>query len=354
MRSRKRLLPRGCGAVFSFDLRRRARRGASFIESLKLFSHLANVGDAKSLVIHPASTTHFRMSADDLASAGIGEGTIRLSIGLEDPDDLIEDLSRALLRGGQGLMQLDVAGCATLRVHRHRARSSAHRPASSSSTAPRTITASGRCSRATSRTTASTCSPSTCPATGARPGRRCTVVEAIADWLVRRCSMRRASQASTLVGHSLGALATLELLRGSPARVERIALLGPGGADGGEPTRCSTPPAPTITLAYELIIGWSHSARAPARRQSGAGHVDDRHGVASHGASIPSRRAVRRSHCVRGVRSTAPRPRRPCSARRCSCSAPRDLMAPTKAAQALMRRACGQAGRSRCRRAATR
>jgi len=92
----QRLLPRGCGAVFSFDLRGTREQGRRFIESLRLFSHLANVGDAKSLVIHPASTTHFRMSADDLARAGIGEGTIRLSIGLEDPADLVEDLGRAL------------------------------------------------------------------------------------------------------------------------------------------------------------------------------------------------------------------------------------------------------------------
>ncbi len=92
----KRLLPRGSGAVFSFTIKGTRAQGRKLIEALTLFSHLANVGDAKSLVIHPASTTHFRMSVDDLARAGIGEGTIRLSIGLEDPDDLIEDLSRAL------------------------------------------------------------------------------------------------------------------------------------------------------------------------------------------------------------------------------------------------------------------
>jgi O-acetylhomoserine (thiol)-lyase len=92
----KRLLPRGCGAVFSFAIKGTRAQGRKLIESLNLFSHLANVGDAKSLVIHPASTTHFRMSAEDLRKAGITEGTIRLSIGLEDPEDLIEDLSRAL------------------------------------------------------------------------------------------------------------------------------------------------------------------------------------------------------------------------------------------------------------------
>ena len=91
-----RLLPKGCGAVFTFELKGGKAAGRKFIESLRLFSHLANVGDAKSLVIHPASTTHFRMSVAALAAAGIGPGTIRLSVGLEDPDDLIEDLNRGL------------------------------------------------------------------------------------------------------------------------------------------------------------------------------------------------------------------------------------------------------------------
>jgi O-acetylhomoserine (thiol)-lyase len=92
----KKLLPRGCGAVFSFNIKGDRVAGKRFIESLKIFSHLANVGDAKSLVIHPASTTHFRMDMAALQAAGITEGTVRLSIGLEDADDLIEDLSRAL------------------------------------------------------------------------------------------------------------------------------------------------------------------------------------------------------------------------------------------------------------------
>ncbi|HTQ78017.1 MAG TPA: O-acetylhomoserine aminocarboxypropyltransferase [Burkholderiales bacterium] len=91
-----RLLPRGCGAVFSFDLNGGREAGRRFIEALRVFSHLANVGDAKSLVIHPASTTHYRMSDEDLARSGIGPGTVRLSIGLEDAADLVEDLGRAL------------------------------------------------------------------------------------------------------------------------------------------------------------------------------------------------------------------------------------------------------------------
>ena len=92
----KTLLPRGCGSVFSFDLRGSRAQGVAFIEALQLFSHLANVGDCRSLVIHPASTTHFRMNDAALAAAGIGPGTIRLSIGLEDADDLIADLKTAL------------------------------------------------------------------------------------------------------------------------------------------------------------------------------------------------------------------------------------------------------------------
>jgi O-acetylhomoserine (thiol)-lyase len=92
----QKLLPRGAGSVFSFDMKGSREQGKKFIETLKVFSHLANVGDCRSLVIHPASTTHFRMTDDALAGAGIHPGTIRLSIGLEDADDLIDDLKRAL------------------------------------------------------------------------------------------------------------------------------------------------------------------------------------------------------------------------------------------------------------------
>jgi O-acetylhomoserine (thiol)-lyase len=92
----RRLLPKGAGAVFPFDIKGGRPAGKAFIESLRVFSHLANVGDAKSLVIHPATTTHYRMSDEDLKKSGITAGTVRLSIGLEDPQDLIDDLDRAL------------------------------------------------------------------------------------------------------------------------------------------------------------------------------------------------------------------------------------------------------------------
>jgi O-acetylhomoserine (thiol)-lyase len=89
-------LPKGAGAVFAFDLRGGRDAGRRFIETLQLWSHLANVGDAKSLVIHPASTTHRQLSDEELTAAGISAGTIRLSVGLETLDDLIWDLERGL------------------------------------------------------------------------------------------------------------------------------------------------------------------------------------------------------------------------------------------------------------------
>ena len=91
-----RLYPKGTGAILSFGVRGGREAGRKFIEAVGLASHLANVGDAKTLVIHPGSTTHQQMSAADLAEAGISEELIRLSVGLEDPDDICEDLARAL------------------------------------------------------------------------------------------------------------------------------------------------------------------------------------------------------------------------------------------------------------------
>jgi O-acetylhomoserine (thiol)-lyase len=92
----RRQMPKGAGAIMSFGIKGGRKAGARLIERLKVFSHLANVGDAKSLVIHPASTTHQQMSLEDLAKAGVGEELVRLSIGLEDPQDLSDDLAQAL------------------------------------------------------------------------------------------------------------------------------------------------------------------------------------------------------------------------------------------------------------------
>ena len=92
----KQLLPKGSGAGFSFGVKGGREAGQKFIERLELCSHLANVGDAKTLVIHPASTTHHRMDAQALEAAGISEGLIRISVGIENIDDLIEDVGRGL------------------------------------------------------------------------------------------------------------------------------------------------------------------------------------------------------------------------------------------------------------------
>jgi O-acetylhomoserine (thiol)-lyase len=91
-------MPRGCGSIFTFGIEGGRPAGKRFIESVQLFSHLANVGDAKSLVIHPGSTTHQQMADDDLRATGIGPEMIRLSVGIEDVDDLLWDLEQALDR----------------------------------------------------------------------------------------------------------------------------------------------------------------------------------------------------------------------------------------------------------------
>ncbi|MDX1447917.1 MAG: O-acetylhomoserine aminocarboxypropyltransferase [Acidimicrobiia bacterium] len=96
-----RLLPRGPGAVLAFGIEGGREAGARFIESVEVFSHLANIGDLRSLVIHPASTTHQQMTAEQLEEAGVGEDLIRISVGLEDADDLIDDLARALRAAGK-------------------------------------------------------------------------------------------------------------------------------------------------------------------------------------------------------------------------------------------------------------
>lgn len=99
----KKYLPKGAGSIFSFGINGGLQEGKVFIESLKLFSHLANVADAKSLVIHPASTTHSQLDEKQLKDAGITPDMIRLSIGIEDPDDIINDLDQALNKACGGM-----------------------------------------------------------------------------------------------------------------------------------------------------------------------------------------------------------------------------------------------------------
>ena len=98
----KEQLPKGCGGILSFGVNGGRAAGRKLIEKLTVFSHLANIGDAKSLVIHPASTTHQQMDAAALEAAGVGEDLVRLSVGLEDIDDLIDDLKQALRASQKG------------------------------------------------------------------------------------------------------------------------------------------------------------------------------------------------------------------------------------------------------------
>jgi O-acetylhomoserine (thiol)-lyase len=89
-------LPKGAGAILGFGIKGGVEAGKKFIESLKLFSHLANVGDAKSLAIHPATTTHSQLNEAQQISAGVSPDFIRLSIGIEDIEDILWDLEQAL------------------------------------------------------------------------------------------------------------------------------------------------------------------------------------------------------------------------------------------------------------------
>ena len=91
-------MPKGCGSIMTFGIKGGLNAGERFIEALEFFSHLANVGDAKSLVIHPASTTHRQLSEEDQLKAGISPDMIRLSIGIEDIDDILWDLDQALAK----------------------------------------------------------------------------------------------------------------------------------------------------------------------------------------------------------------------------------------------------------------
>jgi O-acetylhomoserine (thiol)-lyase len=99
----KRYLPRGAGGVLTFGIRGGLNAGRRFIEALELFSHLANVGDAKSLVIHPASTTHQQLTEEERLAGGISDDLIRLSVGLEDIDDILWDLDQALVASAGGV-----------------------------------------------------------------------------------------------------------------------------------------------------------------------------------------------------------------------------------------------------------
>jgi O-acetylhomoserine (thiol)-lyase len=92
------MLSGGYGAILTFGIKGGRDAGQAFISNLELFSHLANIGDAKSLAIHPATTTHSQLNDEELASAGVTPDLVRLSVGIENADDLIKDLEQALAK----------------------------------------------------------------------------------------------------------------------------------------------------------------------------------------------------------------------------------------------------------------
>jgi O-acetylhomoserine (thiol)-lyase len=92
----ERLVPKGAGAVFTFGLKGGYEAGVKLVSGVKLFSHLANIGDTRSLIIHPASTTHAQLTAEQRAAAGAGDDVVRLSVGIEDSADIVADLDQAL------------------------------------------------------------------------------------------------------------------------------------------------------------------------------------------------------------------------------------------------------------------
>jgi O-acetylhomoserine (thiol)-lyase len=94
----QRILSGGYGGLVTFGIRGGVEAGKKFIESLELFSHLANIGDAKSLAIHNASTTHSQLNEEELAAAGVTPDTVRLSVGIEHVDDIVGDLEQALAK----------------------------------------------------------------------------------------------------------------------------------------------------------------------------------------------------------------------------------------------------------------
>jgi len=94
-------LPKGAGSVFTFGLKGGYEAGIKLVESVNLFSHLANVGDTRSLILHPASTTHRQLTDDQREAAGAGPDVIRLSIGLETVDDLLADLDQGMSQAGK-------------------------------------------------------------------------------------------------------------------------------------------------------------------------------------------------------------------------------------------------------------
>ena len=325
----ERLLPRGAGSVFSFNLRGTREQGRRFIEALRLFSHLANVGDAKSLVIHPASTTHFRMSADDLVKAGITEGTIRLSVGLEDPVDLIEDFRACCTPPARPDVRVAVDGRWAYAYTGGRA------PIAE---APTIVFVHGAAHDHTvwalqSRYLANhgrNVLALDLPGHGRSEGPAPASVEELSGWLARFIDAMGLDHV-TAVGHSMGALVALEYAAHHPDRVAGLRCWLPPHLASA--MSCSTRHAATITGPTSSSMA-GRTARRHSLAQPDSRRMDDGHVDAPAGA-LRTRPACDRPGCVQWVR------KRCCSGRRrrrpvLVIVGSRDIMAPARSAAALI------------------
>ncbi len=248
------MLPKGTGSIFSFDIKGGREAGRRFIERLKLFSHLANVGDAKSLVIHPASTTHAQLDAAALKQAGIGEGMIRLSVGLEDPEDLIDDLGSGAARVAEGLtMNLTVDG-RTVFATTGGTEFDAARPAIVFSMARASTARPGACRRAGLPIMAAACSLSISRHTAGPKGQPSTASPAMADWTAKLIEAAGLKQAA-LVGHSMGALVALDCAARHPEKVRALGLCGVAVDMPVHPEMLESAKANTLKV-QELMTFW--------------------------------------------------------------------------------------------------
>ena len=258
------MLPEGSGAIFCFGVKGGREAGRAFIEAVELLSHLANVGDAKSLVIHPASTTHQQMDAAALEAAGVGEDMVRLSIGLEDPDDLIADLEPRPQGGHAGgertlVVEFRVDGLRVFAATGGRA---------FDPSLPVTVFVHGAAFDHTvwklqARYFAwhgGSVLAVDLPGHGLSQGQPRGSIPEMADWLVALLDAAEVGQVN-LVGHSMGALVALEAAARHGARVRKLALLGAAPAIPVNDLLLSRA-AEDDHHALELLTGWGYGRRA--------------------------------------------------------------------------------------------
>ena len=304
----KRLLPRGAGSIVSFGIKGGRPAGKKFIEALRMVSHLANVGDAKTLVIHPACTTHQQMDAAQLQAAGIGEELVRLSVGIETAADILDDLGQALR-----VSQKACEPCSSPSTEQR----------FSSPTGGRDFDAALPDDRAAARRRfrshrLGAAQPLVRPsrlwragAGSARPRpllrRAAGSIAEMADWTAALLDAAGAS-AARLVGHSMGSLIALETAARHPAKVSGLALIGTAASMGVGPDLLKAAEA-NDHAAVDMVSIWGLGFRCRTRRQPRAGPVDACRRPARAGA-MPAGRAVQRPRRLQRLHRRARRRRR--------------------------------------------